>query len=156
MKEFACCFTGHRQLPADKAEEIVTALDREIENLIAKGITDFISGGALGFDQIAASIIIGKREMGENIRLIFALPCRNQDVGWSDKQRTLYQNLIKKADKIVYVSEEYNPFCMKRRNYYMVDHSSHCVCALLRERTGTSQTVAYARRKGLQIINVAN
>lgn len=156
MKELACCFTGHRQLPADKAEEIVTALDREIENLIAKGITDFISGGALGFDQIAASFIIGKREMGKNIRLIFALPCRDQDVGWSDKQRTLYQNLIKKADKIVYVSEEYNPFCMKRRNYYMVDHSSHCVCALLRERSGTSQTVAYARRKGLQIINVAN
>lgn len=156
MKELACCFTGHRQLPADKVEEIVTALDWEIENLIAKCITDFISGGALGFDQIVASIIIGKREMGENIRLIFALPCRSQDINWTVKQRTRYQNLIKKADKVVYVSEEYDPFCMKRRNYYMVDHSSHCICALLRERSGTSQTVAYARRKGLQIINVAN
>ncbi|NLO84719.1 MAG: DUF1273 domain-containing protein [Clostridiales bacterium] len=61
---FACCFTGHRNLPAKKIEKIILNLDREIENLIAKGITDFISGGAIGFDQIAASLIIAKKKMG--------------------------------------------------------------------------------------------
>lgn len=59
MKKFTCCFTGHRNLPAGK---IVKILDREIENLIDKGVTHFISGGALGFDQIAASLIIYKKE----------------------------------------------------------------------------------------------
>ena len=36
---------------------------------------NFISGGALGFDQIAASLVITKKQQGLGIRLIFALPC---------------------------------------------------------------------------------
>lgn len=155
MESSSCCFTGHRHLPANKIEKIVTSLDREIENLIAKGVTDFISGGAVGFDQIAASLIVAKKEMGRNIRLIFALPCQNQDSKWDEKQRELYRNLLNEADEIIYVSEDYDPFCMKRRNHYMVEHSSYCICALLHDKSGTSQTVSYARKKGLQIINTA-
>lgn len=48
MVNNTCCFTGHRTLPAKKIEKIMMKLDREIENLIAKGMTDFISGGAIG------------------------------------------------------------------------------------------------------------
>jgi hypothetical protein len=51
MKEQTCCFTGHRKLPKAKIEQIVINLDHEIEKLIQKGVTTFISGGALGFDQ---------------------------------------------------------------------------------------------------------
>lgn len=43
---------------------MVKRLDREVENLIGLGVTNFISGGALGFDQIAASLIVAKKEMG--------------------------------------------------------------------------------------------
>lgn len=155
VKETICCFTGHRNLPANKIERIVMSLDREIENLIANGVTDFISGGALGFDQIAASLIVAKKEMGKNVRLIFAVPCKNQDAFGGEKQRELYQNLLGEADEIVYVSEEFDPFCMKRRNKYMVEHSAYCICALLHEKSGTGQTVRFARKKGLRIINVA-
>lgn len=150
-----CCFTGHRKLPADKIESIVKNLDREIENLIANGVTDFISGGALGFDQIAASLIIVKKEMGRNIRLRFALPCKNQDELWNEKQKKLYQELLLEADKITYVSEAYDDFCMKKRNSYMVQNSGYCICALLHEGSGTGQTVRLARKKGLKIINIA-
>ena len=149
-----CCFTGHRQLPANKIEKIVINLDREIEKLIADGVTDFISGGALGFDQIAASLIVAKKEMGKKIRLIFALPCKNQDAGWNEKQKELYHSLLGEADEIIYVSETYDPFCMKRRNKYMVEHSEFCIYALLHEKSGTAQTVRFARKKGLKIINV--
>lgn len=155
MEKIACCFTGHKILSATKIEKITDNLERELESLIDRGVSDFISGGALGFDQIAASLIIAKKEMGKDIRLIFALPCTNQDAAWNEKQRTLYQNLLSEADEIIYVTEKYNPFCMKRRNRYMVDHSNVCICALLREKSGTGQTVAYARKKGLHIVNVA-
>lgn len=154
MNDKTCCFTGHRNLPANKIERIVMNLDREIENLIANGVTDFIFGGALGFDQIAASFIVAKKEMGRNIRLIFALPCKNQDELWNEKQRGLYQNLLGEADEIVYVSEEYAPSCKKRRNKYMVEHSAYCICALLHEKSGTGQTVRFAHKKGLRIVNV--
>jgi uncharacterized phage-like protein YoqJ len=155
MKDQTCCFSGHRKLPKNKIEQIVKRLDCEIDNLINQGITDFISGGALGFDQIAASLIIAKKEMGRRIRLIFALPCKCQDKLWNVEQKMLYRSLLAEADEITYISEEYIDGCMKKRNKYMVDHSSYCICALLRTFNGTDQTVRYARQKGLSVINVA-
>ena len=155
MVATTCCFTGHRKLPAKNMEHIVVCLNDEIDRLISLGVTNFISGGALGFDQIAASMIVAKKEMGADIRLIFALPCRNQDEQWTEEQTRLYRGLVGEADDIRYVSEEYSSSCMKERNCYMVDSSDYCLCALLREKSGTAQTVRYARRKGLRIINIA-
>lgn len=155
MYKDTCCFTGHKALPANKINEILINLDREIDKLIAKGVTVFISGGALGFDQIAALLVVAKKEMGRNICLIFALPCKNQDALWNEKQRNLYNSLLSEADNVIYVSESDDPFCMKRRNKYIVEHSTFCICALLHEKSGTAQTVRFARKKGLTIINVA-
>lgn len=155
IKNQTCCFTGHRILPQDKIERIVLNLNREVESLIAQDITDFISGGALSFDQIAASLIIAKKEMGQKIRLIFALPCKNQDELWTDEQKRLYHGILVEADEVIYVSEEYANGCMKKRNHYMVDRSAYCVCALLHTMSGTNQTVRYARQKGLKVVNVA-
>ena len=125
--EKCCCFTGHRTLPANKLQTMITNLDREIDRLIEKGVTNFISGGALGFDQIAASLIVAKKETGKEIRLVFALPCKDQDALWSDKQKEIYNGLLVKADEIIYVSESYDPSCMKRRNHFMVEHSAFCL-----------------------------
>ena len=155
MKDHTCCFTGHRTLPANRVQTIIINLDREIDALIGQGVTDFISGGALGFDQIAASLIVAKKEMGKKIRLIFALPFKNQDTLWNEKQKELYQNLLGETEEVTFVSEEYDPFCMKRRNKYMVEHSAYCICALLHEKSGTAQTVRFARKKGVKIINVS-
>ena len=88
--ERTCCFTGHRKLPAKKIDTIVFNLNKEIERLIKEGVTTFLSGGALGFDQIAASLIATKKEMGYNIRLVMALPCRGQDDLWTAKEKQLY------------------------------------------------------------------
>lgn len=156
MKEKICCFTGHRSLPKEKVEQIVIRLNQEVDNLINKSVTKFISGGAVGFDQIAASLIVEKRQMGSNIRLIFALPYRNQDECWNIEQKKLYYSLISKADEVIYVSEEYIDGCMKKRNQFMVDRSAYCICALFNSRSGTGQTVRYARQKGLEVINVVD
>jgi len=136
-------------------EHIIKRLDAEVENLIHQGVTDFISGGALGFDQIAASLIITKKQMGHPIRLIFALPCKNQEKFWTAKQINLYRALLSEADEVIYLSEEYYGGCMEKRNRYMVGRSEHCICALFHESSGTGQTVRIAKKKGLKIINVA-
>ena len=154
-KNKTTCFTGHRVLPEKKIERIVKRLDEEIDRLIEEGITTFISGGALGFDHIAASTIIAKKEQGADIKLIFALPCHNQDEKWTDRQKDLYNSLLKEADEVYYVSEEYTPDCMEKRNYYLVDNSSYCICALVKDASGTGQTVRYAQQQGLEVINVA-
>ena len=156
MRRKTCCFSGHRKLPKEKIECILKRLMVEVDNLISQGVTDFISGGALGFDLIAASVIISKREMGEDVRLTFALPCRKQDEFWNVEQKKLYYSLLAEADEVIYVSEEYTDGCMKKRNQYMVDKSNYCICALLYPNSGTGQTVRYARGKGVRVVNVAD
>ena len=155
LKQTTCCLTGHRNLSHKKIERIVKRLDEEVDRLIQKGVTNFISGGAIGFDQISASLVISKKEQGADIRLIFALPCRNQDEKWTDRQKQLYRSLLTEADEIIYVSDEYTADCMKERNKYMVENSAYCICALLRDISDTGQATRYAQQQGLQIINVA-
>ncbi|MDO4540667.1 MAG: SLOG family protein [Syntrophomonadaceae bacterium] len=154
MRERTCCFTGHRKLPKEKIEQIVISLNREVERLIGEGVTTFISGGALGFDQVAASLIVAKKHAGRDIRVVFALPGRNHDDRWSAEQKQLYRNLLAEADEIIYVSEKYANSGIKKRNRYMVDGSAYCICARSYPVSGTDQMLKYARQKGLRIINV--
>jgi len=70
-------------LPPKKIDRIIKRLNDEIDMLIHQGVTNFISGGVLGFDQLAASLIIAKKELGANVRLIFALPYRNHAENWT-------------------------------------------------------------------------
>ncbi len=154
-KTNTCCFTGQRKLPKDKIKSIMSRLACEVENLIEEGVTTFISGGALGFDQVAASLIVAKKEMGRNIRLVFVLPCKNQDKSWSTEQKKLYRNLLAEADELYYISEEYHADCIKERNCHMVDHSAYCICAALYPLTGADQTILYAKQQGIKVINVA-
>jgi hypothetical protein len=44
---------------------------------------------------------------------------------------------------------------MQKRNRHLVDNSSVCICYLTKPTGGTAYTVNYARRSGLQVINMA-
>ena len=59
------------------------------------------------------------------------------------------------ADKVVYMAQQYTPGCMHKRNRHLVDHSGVCVCYLTKESGGTAYTVNYAKRHGVEIINIA-
>ncbi len=155
MQNLTCCFTGHRYLPQSTVEKIVVQLNTEVDNLIRQGVTHFLSGGARGFDQIAASLILSKKNMGYGVSLDFVLPCRDQDALWPERERALYRGLLTEADSIHYIADTFRPGCMKERNRYMVDHAGYCIYAMLHDRSGTWQTVQYARRRGLHLIGVA-
>ncbi|MFT9078494.1 SLOG family protein [Ethanoligenens sp.] len=119
------------------------------------GVTRFLCGGARGFDLIAAALIVSKKEIGNDLRLDFILPCKDQDALWSEREQKLYRGLLTEADSVTCLSDTYRPGCMKRRNQYLVDHANYCIYALRHERGGTWQTVQYARRKGVRLIGVA-
>ena len=54
MRKNACCFTGHREIPPEDREPLRAALLSEIQRLYAeKGVTEFYTGGARGFDTMA-------------------------------------------------------------------------------------------------------
>ena len=54
MQFHTCCFTGHRELSPTCERALTEILDRRLEALFAIGFTEFRTGGALGFDTLAA------------------------------------------------------------------------------------------------------
>ena len=82
MQSKTVCFTGHRSLPAEELPEISRHLEDTLIALIEQGYCYFGAGGALGFDTLAAQMVLRLRERYPQIRLILVLPCRNQTRGW--------------------------------------------------------------------------
>ena len=120
-----------------------------------QGIVFWGSGGACGFDLIAADAVLKQREVNPAVKLIMVLPCRNQEMRWKAEDQNEYHRLLNAADKIVCLSEQYYAGCMAARNLRLVEFSSVCVTYMTHERSGTSQTVRFARERELTVINLA-
>lgn len=99
----ACCFTGHRQIPPQQRLKIYKYLKAEITNLIENGVVNFVTGGALGFDTLAAQAVLELRRRYAHIKLLLILPCKNQTDKWRMADRIVYDN-IKKACKDIFMS----------------------------------------------------
>lgn len=155
MKEKTCCFTGHRSIPKEDYSIIKERLKKEIIKLIEQGVCYFGAGGALGFDTIAAQTVLELKEVYPNIKLILVLPCKNQTYRWQEKDKEIYEDIKRKCDKYVYISEEYSSQCMLKRNRHLVDNSNFCICYLTKKQGGTAYTVKYAHEEGLYIVNTA-
>lgn len=156
MRKQTCCFTGHRQIPQGERAEIVGRLERTIINLSQRGVRYYGAGGALGFDTLAAQTVIQLRKNYPAIKLILVLPCLTQTRGWRPEDIAEYERIKAQADKVVYTSQEYTSSCMHKRNRHLVDNSGICICYLRKDSGGTAYTVRYAKKQGLEIINVAN
>ena len=156
LRAKTCCFTRHRSLRSEEKLKVAVRLRRIIAEQIKAGVVFYGAGGALGFDALAAQTVLEMKKEYPQLRLILVLPCEDQTRGWRSEDIAVYEDIMRRSDKVVYVSREYTPDCMHRRNRHLVDHSGTCICYLTRNTGGTAYTVDYARRKGLRIINVAN
>lgn len=121
--------------------------------LIEKGFDKFIVGMAMGFDMIMAEIILEiKQEYTPNIMLECAIPFEKQSHLWTFSYKKRYNNILKQADKITYVSYDYFAACYHVRNHYMVNNSSLVIAGLFSLAGGTESTVKYALQKNKNII----
>lgn len=152
--EHTCCFTGHREIHSLAMKPLQKALKKTLQELINEGYSQFISGGALGFDLVAAETIINLKRKHPHIRLTMALPCRNQDAFWNQEQKAKYYAILSLADDIVYTAESYHKGCMFKRNRYMVDNASCVVAYLTHDSGGTKYTVDYAEKMNRKIMFV--
>ena len=151
-----CCFTGHREIPTNEIETVRGKLRDCVVSLIHEDYQYFGSGGALGFDTIAAQVVLELKSSFPQIKLILVLPCKSQTKGWSRKDISIYERIKQQADKVVYTSEEYTRGCMHKRNRHLVDNSSACICYLTKNTGGTFYTVNYAREHGLRVFQIAD
>ena len=144
------CFSGHRII-TEPLNELKIRLVSAITDCIKDGVTNFIAGGALGFDILAEHVVIELKG-----RLTLALPCppKEQTARWTKDQQIVYNEILHKADEVLVVSPHYVNGCMQKRNRFMVDKSAKLICYLRKNKGGTFYTVNYASKNDKKIIRL--
>ena len=154
------CFTGHRPkgLPwgYDETKESCISFKnimfKVIEKAILNGYTYFISGMALGNDMICAEIVLKLKQKYKNVLLECAIPCLNQEKNWPLSQQKRYKKILRKADKVHYVSKnEYSNTCMNDRNRYMVTKCDVVIAIWNGKPSGTYNTIKFAKEYGKKV-----
>jgi len=136
----ACSFTGHRQIKKEHSEDILALIDKAVAFAYGEGCRVFFSGGAVGFDTLAARSVIRFRLSHPDVRLVLLLPCINQDERWSKGQKESYEYIVASADEVEYVSEEYTDSCMRERNFLLANRADILVAYVGYNRSGSAQT----------------
>lgn len=151
------CFTGHRPkgIPKGSEEWINKQLITAIEKAAKKDYTTFISGGAVGVDQMAARCVLLARAFGPKLELIIARPFPSQDSVWPPHVQVKSKELLKMADKVVDVCEDpYAVWKMYKRDVWMVD-GSHVVIAVWKGGPGgTHNCIKYAQASKKPILRI--
>lgn len=154
-KQHRCCFTGHRPSKLDYSEgEIKPLLETAIDNAISDGYVTFITGMAEGVDIWAAEIVLEKKKQNDALHLICAVPHPDFEKrrGFFEERR--YDRIIKNADYVTTISDHYYKACYQKRNEWMVDRSSLVIAVWNGTASGTKNTVVYAKRQGIDVINI--
>jgi len=147
------CFSGRRIIAPAKRQQLEHALFNIIKTLAESGYANFICGGALGFDTLAAIAVI-KRKYEYNIKLSLAIPHKGQEETWGKNDIKLYSYIINHSDNVLYLADKYYDGCMQARNRYMVDNAALLVAYSTGIHGGTAYTCAYAANKGKEIIHL--
>lgn len=151
-----CCFTGHRDIPREIYAPLAVKLRNYVENLIVnEGFTDFRAGGAIGFDLMAALVVLELKEKYGHIKLHLVLPHKKQEKYYKNHDKRAYYVTLERADSIKYISEQYHRAVMHQRNRALVNGSELCVAYVRYRHGGSYYTANYARENGVKVVNLA-
>lgn len=154
-REHTACFTGHRSVPPTGETALRRAIRAAVLTLSDRGVSLFLTGGALGFDMLAQQVLMEVKKERPDLRAVMVIPCTNQTARWPTGAREQYLRLVQSADGCICLQTEYTDGCMQRRNRFMVDHSAHCLAYYDGRRAGgTAGTVRYAQSNGLTVWNL--
>ncbi|MBO7303802.1 MAG: DUF1273 family protein [Clostridia bacterium] len=154
MEKKACSFTGHRKIKDGHRSKISALVARSIAYAYSHGCRTFYTGGAVGFDTVAAREVLRFRISNPDVRLVLLLPCTDQDKYWTAAQRSSYEYVLSAADEVVYVSEEYTDTCIKERNMHLAERADILIAYLGHARSGSAQTVRMAENLGKEVYNL--
>ena len=148
--EYTVCVSGHRSVDNTLDKKRV----REVFiKLIESGKDTFLVGMAVGFDTLCFNILEQIRKE-KNIKIIACIPCESQAERFTKTQAEEYYRMLSVADEKVYINMEYTKECMQKRNEYMVNNCSVVVAYLRNNFGGTFNTVNFAKKMEVPIINV--
>ena len=155
MRKHRCCFTGHRPDKMEFGEkEIKPLLEKAIDEAISKGFVTFITGMAMGTDIWAAEIVLDRRKKNNDLHLICALPHPGFESRRSFVEKMRFSKIIKNADLVKEINDHYFTGCYQVRNEWMVDRSNLVIAVFNGQKSGTKNTVDYAKRKDIEVNNI--
>ena len=152
--EHTCFFTGHRAISSVLIPALEHRTEAACKRLIREnGVTDFIAGGARGFDTLAALTVLRLKNEFPDIRLRLYLPCTDQARRWSRRDIERWQDILDRADEYKFVHDgKYIPGCMQLRNRMMADDAKYGIAYCSRSSGGAYYTVNYAKEKERELI----
>ncbi len=136
-------------------DKIKESLQQSIEELYRRGYTTFVTGGADGFDLMAAEAVAELKANHDDIKLVVIIPFEGQERGYSESDKELYNNILEQADHLHIASEVYHKRTYLIRNDLMLKLSSVLICYFDGVRGGTMYTVNRAKGLNFEIINLA-
>ncbi len=167
LKLYTCCFFGHRN--TKETNRLKNKLRETVESLIInEKIDTFMFGSKSKFDSMCYEVVTELKEKYSYIRRIYVrtdylyIPDEYTNYLLKSYEDTYYPEKILNAGRASYVE----------RNYEMIDKSRICVLYYdknylpprrknrrndvvdYQPKSGTKLAYDYARRKGLQIVNV--
>lgn len=161
-KQWACGFTGHRpgKLPWGYQEDdprclaLKARIGDAVESAYQEGFRHFLCGMAQGCDFYFCESVLELRERKEGVTVEAVIPCPSQASRWPAETQERYQRLVERCDFETLVSAQYTPFCMQRRDRYLVDHASLLIAVFDGTPGGTRYTVEYAMRQRVDILDL--
>ena len=148
-------FTGHRFVDAAQREHVKKRLSNAVLDAYGHGIRNFISGFAIGFDMIAAEVVVSLKQSHPDITLTAAIPFNGQASRFSFYDRKQYDRLLEVADEVIVLSDRYYPRCFLDRDEFMVNNASSLIAYYDgREKGGTFYTIRKAMAQNIPIVNV--
>ncbi|MFR9523894.1 MAG: SLOG family protein [Rikenellaceae bacterium] len=160
--EITVAFTGNRLLEApagvskiDFEQTLRASLRVKILELYNVNYRFFLTGGAVGFDMIAAEEVLLLREQHPDIRLIVVVPFRGQDLKYSEAAKARYAHLMECADKVVTICEQgYSASAYHLRNDFLVRNSNYVVAYSSGRGRGAASTLRRAQELGVESFNI--
>lgn len=150
------CYSLNHPMSIAIKDKLIPVLE---ELIIREGVTRFITGGAIGWDQVMFWTVQVLKKKYPYIKNIVAIPFKNQDAVWKDPDTLKwYKKMLEIADEVInvegidgYKTNEDIPYGdysikkMGKRNEYMVDNGKYIVAGFDGSKGGTANCLYYAR-----------
>lgn len=154
-----CCFSGHRpekllggaDIHSEDTRRLLSMLKLVINQAVEQGYRYFITGMARGVDLWAAQMVVEIKQYNPEIKLICAMPYKLHGSTFRGIDKWDFGTIREAADEVIYVNDSYTKNCMLMRNRFMADNSSKLIAVVSNYRSGTGQTIRYAKSIGLDV-----
>ena len=148
-----CTFAGHRIINENVVAPLVNAAITEL----LRQDSDFLfyTGGMGDFDTLCSRIVRAekRRHPEKRLSLVLVEPYMKSSIN-TNKERllTLYDDIEIPLELMGCHSKA----AIGKRNRVMIDSSDYLIACVTRQYGGAYQTLRYAQRRRIEIINLAN